>query len=600
MLRFATLSMTDSNFFTPSAKPLGARKVTDVYPAHARERGGSSRNSGRTAAWLFLLALAVRLVFLLLSPNNGNDAWLRYLDALFWAHHPTQLPPDADMWLPLHFWLLGAVLRLRSSQELARLFTAFLGALTLVPFWGVVRRAFQPRVALASTIALALFGFHIAYSVTTSSEAPTIFFMATALYGWVRLRSEGKILWGVTGGLALSAASLCRFEPWVAVPVLSLLLLDFSGGWSSLVGKRANWIRLLSFAAPASAGSAGWTVFSWMKWNDPLAVARHNMLLTATIPAILRHSLPFRLAVVPGSLLVSLSPVILPLAASGLVLALIQPSGLARPIAILALILAGTDYFNAVVNQTTQARFTLMYSWLLLPFAFEALEWLVARYSFRDWRASYAAVAAFFLLWEGGIIVGTAYAPAAVADRLGVMSPTLPLRRELRNLTTWLKQHVPSSSAVIVDSLDYDAGDITRFAGFRTAQVFQVRNNLVNRTVLKRQISEFLELRHPDFLVCAPQGPLCAMWGVDNHQILDVKSAGIQLLRQWKGRRWRVYAIGYNKPSVKTTKLRARTWQVSTGHNALPRRASRAMLVVHGYSAAPAWPLRRSLKTSRT
>jgi Dolichyl-phosphate-mannose-protein mannosyltransferase len=580
---------------------VGGKEVIDVHHLHTRGAGERSQNSGRPALWLFLVALAVRLAFLLFSPNNGNDAWLRYLNALFWAHHPTQLPPDADIWLPLHFWLLGAMLRLHSSQELARLFTAFLGAVTVMPFWGVVRRAFCPRVALASTIALALFGFHIAYSITTSSEAPTIFFLAIALYGWVRLCSEGTILWGIAGGLALSAASLCRFEPWVAVPVLSVLLLDFSGGWSSLLADRTGWIHLLCFAAPASAGSMTWTIFSWLKWNDPLAVAHHNMLLTATIPVILRHSLPFRLAVVPGSLLMSLDPLILILAAVGLVVVLahgsramdcfqarhpgsacipslrsgralpaslpgarqveLRPgpperrryapetgasgSSLARSIAILGMILAGTDYFNAVVNQTTQARFTLIYSWLLLPFAFEALEWLVARYSARGWHVAYAAVAAFFLFWEGGIIVGAAYAPPAIADRLGVMSPSLPLRRELRNLTTWLRQHVPSSSAVIVDSLDYDAGDISRFAGFRTADVFQVRNNLVNRAMLKRQISQFLELRHPRFLVCAPQGPLCAMWRVDGHEVLDVQPEGIRLRREWKGSRWRVYEISY-------------------------------------------------------
>jgi len=496
---------------------------------------------------LFVVALGIRLAFLPIAPNNTTDAWSRFHTAENWSKNPGVLPKETSegAWLPLHFWLLGSVLWLTKSEMGLRVFTALLGALTVVFCWAIFRRTFDPRVALLSAVLLALFDFHIAFSITTGSEVPTIFFLAVGVYSWLRYSSEGKVVWLFLSAIMFSMASLCRFEAWVYAPVLALMMLDSSQGWVRELSHRSRVTRALGFGLLASGGALGWMLFSFLRWGDALELVHRTAQLNLQFrAAVLRHSVAFRSFTVPVSLATSLSPLILVLAALGLLLVLVRPLRPARSLAVLVLTLFAFNFYSSVRYETTQARYTLLYSWLLFPFALEALRWLVEYWRRAEFSAAAAGTVIFFLLWQVGIVVGAAYASPAIADRLAVMSPTIPLHHEMRGLINWLVQNNPRSSAIILDDLNWESTAISRFAPLDRSQTFRITPGYYsNRELLRRDLGEFAKARHPVLCVCSPYGPIGTMWSVRDAQDVDVDDPAIHLHVVWQGEYWRVYSI---------------------------------------------------------
>jgi len=521
-------------------------------------RATPSSESIGVSAGLVALALALRLPFVWIAPNNGTDAMARYMSAVAWLNDPSRLPTvtATGAWLPLHFWLLGAVVWLAHSERSARLFTALLGGLTILPYWGTLRRTFDRRVALASTLAFALFGFHIAYSATTSCEAPTLFFMACGVYAWLRFALGDGWIWCLSAGVTLSAASLIRFDPWITIPVLSLLLLDFSRGWGSLWSNRSAWQRAIIFGLASSFGAVGWMVFSELKWGDPMELPHRTLLINESALPVLRHSLAFRSVVVPVSLLTALSPVVFVLAAGGIVWVLGRGQWAARSLAVLAVTFFVWDDFNAIHNETTQARYTLMYTWLLIPFAFEALRGLARRWP-EGWadRRLYGANLVFFVLWNGAIVAAGHYGPAEVADRLGPMSPLLEPHLEIRQLTRWLRRNVSPSDTIVMDEFNWQSGTILQFSGVPPSHAHRISGSAYsNPELLNQEVQAYIRLRHPRFAVCSPYGPIGRLWSLDDKQTANVPELGIALQLEWQGQYWRIYRINYGQ-SEQTTNL---------------------------------------------
>src|SRR5690348_5621449 len=126
-----------------------------------RRDTGADSAQDRSWMWLLALALAVRLPFIWIAPNNGTDALSRFEYAEDWLKAPGLLPvaTSEHHWLPLHFWLLGSVLSWWHSERGVRLLTALFGALTILPYWGMMRRILDRGVALASAVAFALFSY---------------------------------------------------------------------------------------------------------------------------------------------------------------------------------------------------------------------------------------------------------------------------------------------------------------------------------------------------------------------------------------------------------------------------------------------------------
>ncbi len=526
----------------------GAEEVIGAgeKPGNRHGRLESWHDAGTWGAW-FLVALAVRLVFVWIAPNATGDARPRFLSTLAWLNDPAQLPAATTSycWLPLHFWLLGAVLWVWKAERAARVFTALLGALTVVPYWGFVRRAFDRQVAAASALGLAFFGYHIAFSITTNSEVPAVFFLACGVYGWIRFLQSGNWKWCVAAAVPLGAASLIRFEPWIFCGVSSVLVLDFSKGWSSLGSNRQAWRRALLFGATSSAAAIAWMIFSTLKWGDPLALVHRTAAEKASLLPVLRPSLLYRLAEVPGTLTVSLSPVLAGLAAVGIVVVLLQGSWPARSLSLLALVVLLWNWYSAVRYEATQARYTLIYSWLLFPFAFEALRWAARRWPTWGGRKAWAGVLASFLLWNGAIAAAAHYGPPPVANRLALMAPTLEPPVELRGLMRWLGNNVTDSDGIVLDLFRLPSGRIVEYtAGLYYPKTFWTPDTAgLSPETLRDELNAFLRSNHPRFAVCSPFGPLGKLWSVNHRDRVNLPDFGISLRLEWEDPNLRVYRI---------------------------------------------------------
>lgn len=544
----------NANYYVHEAEP--QRTMTTVPAEQSSPTAVRSLwfpSDTAVAFLLFTAAFAIRLPFLWIAPNNTTDAWSRYHYAILWLQRPAELPhaTSVDAWLPLHFWLLGAVIWVTKSEMGARVFTALLGAMTVPFFWGIVKRAFDPDVALASSIALILFDFHIAFSVTTGSEIPTIFFMAAGAYAWLRYASDEGWHWALLSALMLGAACLCRFEAWLFPPVLALMTLDSGSGFRPFSLDSRTFKRALIFTCLAAASPVGWLTFSYLKWGDPLELPHRTAWLNLHFrPTVLRHDTTFRLFSVPGSLLVSLSPLVALLACVGFVCVFRQSSRPARSLVLLALTMLIFNYWSALRYEATQARYTLLYSWLLLPCAFFGGRCLAKRWNGVRPRAVLTATLIFFFLWQLAVVAAAAYAPPKIADRLGGMSPTLPLHHEMRGLTSWLLRNHPPSQPVVLDDFNWESAAISRFAHLDPDVTFGVTaTHYANPITLKPDLEQFVANNHPLLLICSPYGPIGTMWSVDSRQQLDVPDFGLHLELRWAGERWRVYAITYGSRS---------------------------------------------------
>jgi hypothetical protein len=496
---------------------------------------------------LFLFALLVRVTFLFITPNNGVDAWARYLDARSWLANPAALPEATarGAWLPLHFWLLGGALWLWNSEWSARTLTMLLGALTILPFWGAMRRAFGDRVAFASSLAFAFFGFHVGYSVSTSSEVPTIFLVALSLYGWVRFYSQPRWSWALVAGLSLDAASLCRFEAWLIAPVLTAFLLDYSAGWRSFWKNHNAWWNAIRFGALANAAPAGWLLFSWWKWGDPMMLPHQTISENLSKIAPLHHSFLYRLVVVPGALTLSLSPVVACLMIVGVVIALSRGTALVKSVAALALTLFIFNFYNSIRHEATQSKYTLVYSWLFLPLAFLGLEWVSPYCGKKTERVALGAALLFFIMWQAGIASGGIVAGPAIADKLAVISPTLPPRTEIRYLVGWLQARHSLSEAVILDDYNYEGEDIFRFARVDPSKTFTARVASYDDPLLSDEIGDFVRQKRPRFLICSPDGPVGQALLLGQRTDVNLPSFGARLNRVWHGEHWEIFEFNY-------------------------------------------------------
>lgn len=495
-------------------------------------------DSGQQMLFLLVGFLCVRLPFLFVTNNaNAGDAWDRYQIALDWSTHPTQLP--SPVWLPMHFWIMGLTLKLSRSELTVRLISLFFASLTILPFWKLVKKLFDVRIAIYSALSFAVLGIHVGYSVVSSSEVLTVCFLAFGIYAWFQYRLSDSQGWATLSGLALSAACLFRYEPWVAV--ITLNVLNVTDIKDIRLGQR-RWRPLFTFLVLSCAGAIAWCAFSYYKWHDPFFSAHQTINLNDTDPN--KGRLLYRLAVVPGTIIASLGPLAL-LSALGITRSITQPRSPRWELSVLVTILLLTHYANSVLHSVTQARYILIYVWLLIPFAYGGIQAGMERNLPRWNRRTFAVVFVSFFLWQIGITVVARSGPCALGDRLGQVSPTLPFRCGLRGLISWMDDHPTSGQSVILDNFSAEAREVVRFAHLTPGAVFTVPK--LSGPADLQSMYRFVEDQHPRLLIYAPHGNLGRIESLPDTSNVSIENSRItmRLHRLWsaKGDDYRIYEI---------------------------------------------------------
>jgi dolichyl-diphosphooligosaccharide--protein glycosyltransferase len=229
-----------------------------------------------------LLALAVRaLGFERVFVDDGRvvfaaaDAWYHARRALFsYEHFPRVIwfdpcigHPDGAVitYPPLYHWLLAALARASGSgighfERLAAWVPAALGALTVLPVFGIARAFAGRGVALGAAAIYALLPIAVVYSRVGNVDhhAAVALFGALLLFGFVRALDpacRGRALARAFAGLALArAALLLTWNGSLLYPGLgeiALLAAGSAGGRPELLrGQLASGLATLALVAP--------------------------------------------------------------------------------------------------------------------------------------------------------------------------------------------------------------------------------------------------------------------------------------------------------------------------------------------------------------
>jgi 4-amino-4-deoxy-L-arabinose transferase-like glycosyltransferase len=203
------------------------------------------------------IAALARLLPLLFGMEHYGDAPVRIELAERWARAPHlwQGILETYQYGPLHLSLIGGVIRLLHDRVLAaRLLSLAAGLCCIWLLWRIAAFLRGPEAAFIAAVGLALSPLHIQASTTGASEAPFLALLLAAIDCALLDRA-------LASAILLGAAGLVRYDGWLYVPLLGVLLF---------LRQRDLW-RALGFCALAAAPALLWMWINARSTGDALA-----------------------------------------------------------------------------------------------------------------------------------------------------------------------------------------------------------------------------------------------------------------------------------------------------------------------------------------
>ena len=353
--------------------------MTDVVgPLGVRQPLGQEPADAPAALWVLALVAIAAVVCVACFPfaTEGVDGAARIALALRWLNHPTLISTqDCSQYGPLSVCAVIGILSVWKDPYLApRLVSLLFGIAAVVPLFLITRLLFNRRAAIMAGLFFASDSLLVKSSGTTMAEAPFVFLFLFSVYFVFRFRRTGRLFDLLSAAFLLTGASMVRYEGWLFIPLMGLLVIRPStgegNGWRRV---KAMLAPVLVFGAVASALPLLWLLINYVKLGDPWGVwrwLRANHALHGVesaqrrgVGGALAYSAIFPFVV----LLLSLSPGVLFLALAGMRRAIARRQTLLYA----ALFLPFMAYFVETLALRTYpvARFWLLPGLLLLPYA---------------------------------------------------------------------------------------------------------------------------------------------------------------------------------------------------------------------------------------
>ncbi len=201
-----------------------------------------------------ILTLAVRF-YLFKNYYTINNDGILYIEAARYFWDGNWAGGLGSFYPPLFPLLIAAAYPITGEWELAGQFWPLvLGVLVLFPLFGLIRRLYGQKVALATVFFYALSPYLSRLSLHVRSEIPYTFFLVLGLYFLQRGIDRGNMLYILVTGISAALATLIRSEGVGLVIVCALYLIY--RGWIKR-GLKRRWLQLgilllgfILFAAP--------------------------------------------------------------------------------------------------------------------------------------------------------------------------------------------------------------------------------------------------------------------------------------------------------------------------------------------------------------
>ncbi len=464
---------------------------------------------------LFLLAVAL-LVRLLLLPHatlDDNDAATRIWLGWRWADDPFFI--TNGLWGPLHFYLIGMVLRFWPDPVWAPLVLhVALGALVPIVVYRLTLELFgSHRSAIAAGLIFAFYPVAIDVSLGARVETPFVLSFGIGLFALVRAwRPDGQVRHAVVAGLAITLASALRYEAWILMPFLTLMLIRHPR-------------RAAAFLATAMIHPVIWMIGNYLEFGNPLfsITTTSSWVEDATAQAPETELMPglVRVAKLVGRTGVEMTLPVALLVSAGVFESVrrrrAESAWLALPIALFAVF----AFFTFRSSMPTKQSYSATFGILLIPFVALALERLgVERWSRGRCIAGAGALLVAMCVFMSGPLIGrlpggksiTASAVPTMADEVSV--------RRLQALLQEAKL-VPGTDALISDNFGSRS---TVYVAWQTRlhpESICRDPTVANWHVPSEEIRSFLSKNRSGVLITRPSGRISA------HLTLESRHSGV-------------------------------------------------------------------------
>jgi 4-amino-4-deoxy-L-arabinose transferase-like glycosyltransferase len=453
----------------------------------------SLSQSGKFVIAIFSAAAVLRIASFFLSENAGGDALSRAFLTARWLQHPTR-DLHFDVWLPIHFWLMAVPSVIVGDVELgSRLLSLVLGILSVGLVWLLTKELDGRGSAVFSTIIFAFYSLHIAYSTTSSSDAPYIFFVLGGLALFFRARQTEEIWALCLGGISLTLGAGIRYEAWIFIAGLNAILL-----------LRRRFKSLVFFLLTSGAWPVFWMIYEWITRGHPLYSPKLNYSWVANDLNFYGTSLTYRLLLPPGVIFITLTPI----AILGALLALRQvwrKKGLLMEFLFVAIFFTAIQFYQIAMGGTmSYARYTLTLGTMVAVLAGIGLY-----HSFPKWAV---VVAALMLINVVGLfLLATINNP--YTNKIRSVAPVLHFTTYLEETGKYLKDNMKDSDAVVLDEFNYETNQIAAVAGMPllgSERVFVIPDRTDPEKQRKKlaELFPYLQTRRPSYLVYAREGEL--------------------------------------------------------------------------------------------
>jgi Dolichyl-phosphate-mannose-protein mannosyltransferase len=411
--------------------------------------------------------IALRLLAFAFSSDNGGDSFARIGTTAVWLQHPSfRLDFALPEWAaPFHFWLMAALSQLVGDVTLgSRLLSLVFGCLSVWLVYRIARDIYDEFSAVCSVIVFALYSLAVGYSATASSEAAYMGLVLAGLLGFFCYRKSGRLLPLALAGLALTVDAGIRFESWVFIALLSLLLLAWPEPEGYFSAARLRSLAVFGFSA--GLWPVFWMIHEWREWGNPLYFLSYNGHSVAgqQLAIVPGHaSLLYQVSLLPLAVALTLTPFVAVAALYGMALVSRNRNAFALSLVILAF---GIIELHAVATHESLAlaRYSITLGTLLaLPAGYG-----LKRFSEKYLHWSKPALAGALLVLMGlnlAAITAISMSRFSFTDKFRAVSPLLQFPQHVEQVSEFLRPRLQPSDPMLIDDYNEEANIIEAALG---------------------------------------------------------------------------------------------------------------------------------------